>query len=514
MKLSITALFVFVNILYCHAQQQSFGYHRDALRFTRTDYGLGSTARMQAIGGSQIALGGDVSAAGANPAGLGFFNKNVFSSTISIDFIDTDATYFEKTKEAFVNHFSFNNIGVVLNYSKGKYSDDKFKGGSVGITLSRKAGYKKEVFYEAANDFHSIVDSWATNAGQLPENELGGLELAAYEQYLITPKLESNGGIIQYNTEFDGFPIQKESIEESGSHYLINLAWGGNYNDVLYFGGGLALHSVEYRQKRKYTESNFAIFDEEGNGTPDPTIDQIKLEDDIDINGGGISLNAGLIFKPIHFVTLGVHYTSPTFFSLNDRSNFSLHTKWKPGTLFFSSEDTTDISSIEGYESDIIQSNYDLRTSSKVAIGGAIFAGKHGFITGDMEFVNYGTARLKSNDFSPSSDNQLIKELYKNVMNFRVGGEYRLDYFRLRAGYASFPSPYKNPDSHPEKQTKISFGVGYQTPEYNLGFTIVNSQFNEIYEPYTIPYTITDNPPEVAIKTNTTSVVLTFDLFF
>ena len=40
------------------AQENAVGYYQDVLRFSRSNYSLGSTARMQAIGGASISLGG------------------------------------------------------------------------------------------------------------------------------------------------------------------------------------------------------------------------------------------------------------------------------------------------------------------------------------------------------------------------------------------------------------------------------------------------------------------------
>ena len=39
----------------------------------------GGSARIKGIGGATTSLGGDVSSISINPAGVGFFNKKVFS---------------------------------------------------------------------------------------------------------------------------------------------------------------------------------------------------------------------------------------------------------------------------------------------------------------------------------------------------------------------------------------------------------------------------------------------------
>src|SRR5689334_23884466 len=57
----------------------SQGYVESALTFSQTT--PGGSARIQAMGGSQIALGGDYSSAASNPAGLGMFNRSEVSLT-------------------------------------------------------------------------------------------------------------------------------------------------------------------------------------------------------------------------------------------------------------------------------------------------------------------------------------------------------------------------------------------------------------------------------------------------
>ena len=60
----------------------AFGFYNEALRFSQRSFG--GTARIIGLGGAQVSLGGDISSALSNPAGLGFYNKSevVFSPAI------------------------------------------------------------------------------------------------------------------------------------------------------------------------------------------------------------------------------------------------------------------------------------------------------------------------------------------------------------------------------------------------------------------------------------------------
>ena len=75
-KFSLTLFFtLFINSNLF--SQQSYGYYEDVIKFSH--FFNGGSARVQAIGGASYSLGGDISSISLNPAGLGFFNKKVFS---------------------------------------------------------------------------------------------------------------------------------------------------------------------------------------------------------------------------------------------------------------------------------------------------------------------------------------------------------------------------------------------------------------------------------------------------
>ena len=58
----------------------------DALRFSW--YTSSGTARQQAVGGAMASLGGDITAAYVNPAGLGFYKTGDFVLTPGFNFLN------------------------------------------------------------------------------------------------------------------------------------------------------------------------------------------------------------------------------------------------------------------------------------------------------------------------------------------------------------------------------------------------------------------------------------------
>lgn len=492
--------------------QESFGYYQDALRFSQTSTSIGASARIKAIGGAQTALGGDLSSIVSNPAGLGFFNQSTFALTPSLDFISTETEYISKLEESMKANFNFSNIGAVFHFGKSPYTTDKFKGGTLGISLNKMNTYHLDRSYFAPNDFNSIVDSFLQNAGNSSINDLGDLEYEAYNQYLINPIVNDDDEVLEYET-YIGFPIQSETINQRGSHYQLNVAWGGNMDDQWYFGGGMGVQVINYKQERDFIENDFVEFDDTGEAFVDDLINYISLSDELHLNGYGINFNVGTIFRPVHFITLGISYTSPSFLSFDEEYSFNLATNWKEGAAFVAideegNETITDISGTFYSPDYLYLTDYNLQTPSKLAAGAAFFVGKGGFLSVDVERVDYSKAVIRTSDFIEAGDNTLIEKQYKETLNLRVGGEYRFDPLRLRAGYAVLPSPYR--DSNLQEKTNLTFGMGYNKRNYFFDIAVTNSQTALLY----IPYEVNFNQPIAESKVEATSISITFGLNF
>ncbi|MCK5700504.1 MAG: hypothetical protein KAI29_05100, partial [Cyclobacteriaceae bacterium] len=161
--------------------------------------------------------------------------------------------------------------------------------------------------------------------------------------------------------------------------------------------------------------------------------------------------------------------------------------------------------------------DYTLTTPMRINAGATFFLSKNGFITADIEYVDYSTMNLKGKQGgSLESENEAIKDLYNSVVNLRVGGEWRLKAFRIRAGYNYQPSPYKEEDIERNVQT-FSAGLGIRSSKYFVDLAASYKQFNSIYTPY-----ILDNPDNssvfqtsfVDIENTNLNIALTVGLFF
>ncbi len=514
-------LLVCANFANAQVEPGSMGYYEDALLFSRNT--PGGTARMQAIGGAQVALGGDISAAYSNPAGLGFFNKSLFTFTPTVGFQDSETDYLNTNTTSFKNNFSFNNLGLVF---RNEPKEGKFKGGTFAISLNKINDFNSEYRYEGFNGSNSIVNSFIESAGNTNPDNLSGLDFAAYEHFLIDLadydnflgdyEVGDDGLIIPavgdgsyegYGSLFgsvaNSFPSQQGTVRTSGSQYQWNFSYGANYDDMIYFGAGIGVQSINYERTRSFTESAFKY-----NGDDDDLINSIRVNDNLKINGVGLNATFGLIVRPSDFLRLGVSYVTPTSYTLSEESNTDLNTSWNSFYSYVLPNDTIQLGNIETL-GNLNLSDYSLRAPSKLTGGLAVFLGKNGFISGDVEFVNYGNAQLKSNDFSPTADNRTIANLYSNTVNYRIGGEYRFDMFRIRGGYSRQGDPFK--DSNFDRSIKsISGGFGYRVSNYFVDLAVVNTVANTTYS----PYLLTEGTPTADIKISTTRVSVTVGLKF
>ncbi|MFW5726788.1 MAG: hypothetical protein ACOCW4_02880, partial [bacterium] len=76
---------------------------QDALIISRN--GPTGTARFLGIGGAGVSLGGDVSSAYLNPAGLGFYNRSSVVLTPSFEYVTTDGNFLGNNTEAYNTNF-------------------------------------------------------------------------------------------------------------------------------------------------------------------------------------------------------------------------------------------------------------------------------------------------------------------------------------------------------------------------------------------------------------------------
>jgi hypothetical protein len=482
------------------------GYAESALQFSRTKpYG---SARIQGLGGAQIALGGDYSASVSNPAGLGMFNKSEVTLSTGLSFYGTNSKYKGTSLDESTSRINIPGVSLVYHIPNERSTD--FISGSLAISMSRVNDFNRSVTYEGRNNESSIIDSfidnaWGNTVSQFDTYNFNTPTGLAYYSYLIGPKstLDPNEPDDEYFTDASLESFQREAIETRGSSSQVNIAYGVNYKDVLFLGAGIGITSLKYTSQKRYSENYY----------DDDIVESMTLKEDLSLSGTGVNLTVGAIVRPVSFLQIGTSFTTPTYHAISERYSASMNSVWDEsfdyygdGTVF-----PGDFNS-EWVSTDEVVSDYALSTPLKVS-GGLAFISKFGFITGDIEWSNFRQARYSSSnsEIDFSADNDEIKATArKSTITYRVGAEGRFKIFRVRAGYSSQGKTFSNDLSFDNGIRSISGGLGIRKSNFSVDFALVRSTSDSFYNPY---YS-TIETPVVQQKYRTTTGVVTVGFSF
>ncbi|RIW17373.1 long-chain fatty acid transporter [Algoriphagus lacus] len=482
------------------------GYYEDAYRFGKSN--PTGSARIIGIGGTQWSLGGDVSNIAGNPAGLGFFRSSEASISLGYSDWGVDTRYLGQSKSYNTTNFSLPNMSYVMASPKESLESGSFKGGAFGFSFQRIANFNTEYGYFSDElGESSIIDFYLDDAFGIPENQIEnyGLTGLAYQTYQINPIVfDENGKPIDNPTSYDsfilGFPFQDENITQEGSANQITFSYGANFDHKFFVGGSLGIRTLSF--------SSFKTYNEE---FVDQPLANSSLRENLFINGAGVNVNLGVIYKPIDYLNLGFIFQSPTWYGLNEEYEAGMTANYN--NYYFEQEDIT-LGRQEAI-TDLVISNYGLNTPLKIGGGATFFIGKNGFISADVDWVDYSAGRINSNDFDEGPDNQVINDIYTSTINYRIGGEAKFDMFRVRAGYAHFGDPFSNSPGFDQSTQQISGGIGVRIKSFSIDFALVNQKFNALYRSYQVLDEDGFNyGPLTELENNITSGVLTLGFNF
>jgi len=472
-----------------HAQ-----YSADALRFSQTQ--SSSTARFKAIG-AQTGVGGDLSSIGSNPAGIGLFTRSEFSFTPEFNSYNADASYLGKTTIGKKDQLGLAHAAVVWNSTVSKPRGAKLDEGWIsfnfGIGYNRTKAFGDNILFSGTNTQTSIADYYAqlatTNYGAPNSLPSGSLERMAYDNYLIGYD-KGNG---QYFPETDVNNVQTKNDLRTGSQGEFNFAFGANYSNQFYVGASIGIASINYTSSANYKEKGYNVTER---NDYDMSYRQSQIT-----KGSGINAKLGAIYRPVPTVRLGATIESPTWYTIDDSYSEVLDTKYgknKVDSQFLNNDETYDFS-------------YKLRTPLKVSGGIGVFINDQGFISADVDYVDYSTINFSTvqNYDDPEvilDNNREILNNYKSAINYRLGAEYKFDKLMLRAGYGVQGNPYKSLDNDRFKTSTYSGGLGYRFNDIYIDMTYQQIVYNSDIKPYTLN---PGNSPLASIKNTRNNVFLT-----
>lgn len=497
-------------------------YSSDAFRFSQLINPAG-TARMRALGGDHAAIGADVSNISGNPAGLGLYTRSEFSVSAGLNGLETTTNYIDTQTKLSKSNFGLNNIAIVFggNSGSGKrtYSNG-WNSGNFGISYNRNSNLFNEFAFGGLNKKSSLADSYveqvnrnASNTGAFLDSQdqfnadtrvAQSPEAMYYQMYLIEPS--ANGGTPYKRFDYTNPTATQQDgyFQSEGKTSQWTFGYGANYKDKLYVGvsGGIANLNYDFNNSQT---------DQFGGGK---FIDEFTANQLLTVQGRGVNVSGGLIFRPNNLVRIGATIHSPTWYSISESYDQNISVKVNPSNTAGIPSNLSS-ASVAPYDFD-----YELRSPLRGSVGMAVFIGKKGFITADAEYVGYNKMRLTATTLSPtdnsafSNDNdRYINQDYKNVVNLKVGAEIRTGNVNFRGGVAYLADPFKiKYDNIDRDRLAISGGIGYKSNSFYLDLTGAYSAYKSAFTPYSL-----NNPADYAsakIDSKNTNLSISFGTYF
>ena len=485
--LSVAAV---LGVFFLHAQVPE-----DALRLSWTV--PSGTARQQAIGGAMGSLGGEISAAYVNPAGLGFYKTSEAVLSPGFRFQTNNTDYRStQTKSSSVNSFNLGTSGLVLGFAKNGGNSS-----ALAITANRVANFSSHVYYKGQNDYSSFSEQYAQefassglsiNDGINSPQLSYGTRMALYSYLIDTATLGGTTQVIglpQKVLNAQGALNQLNSSNVSGGVTEVALGMGWNFHDRFYVGGTLGIPIVNYVRDLSFTET-----DATGNTNND--FATATYTEHYTSSGGGVNLKIGGIFKPSDEWRIGLAVHSPTWYTLTDNLSATMSTNTEnyttiPQPIVVSSATLDNGSGLAGGST-----KYDIVSPWKFLLSGSYVIGsgventksQKGFITADLEYVTTGSSRFSPGDAHTDASyyqgvNGAVSHYYHGTFDLKLGGELKFNTFAARAGVAYYTNPYQD-KSLSANRLFVSGGVGYRNKGIFIDLTYVAGFSKNVNFPY------------------------------
>ncbi len=462
----------------------------DALRYSML--GHGGTARSRAIGGAMTSLGGDIASATLNPAGLGFFKTSEFVFTPSFSFNNNRINYLDEKSNAKKSGMALDNIGLVM--ARPGSMDGKWRNYTFGFGFNKTAQFANRTRLRGTNTLSSfsekyleeLINNNVTDPNDAATRFPYGSSLA-FNTYLVDTIAGPGNTVDGYRslaTPQTGV-VQEQDITTKGYINEFYFSGSANYMDRIYIGGGITFSKLSFERNSTFKETD-ATSNKNNNFNYFSTEDYLRTE------GMGIGIKLGVIVKPAEQFRLGVAFHSPTLYNMKD---------------LYTSKVTTDL---EGYagngvlnqssldlENDLPgEFQYDFSNPMRIQFGLSYVLREvedvnlqKGFISADIEWLNYGRSKFTSST-NGSADyinelNQATRDLFSSALNMRIGGELKFNTLMTRLGFNYMGNAYAL-SSPKNRQMNISGGLGYR----NFGFFADLTYVHQLTKDFTYPYTL------------------------
>ncbi|MCG2792119.1 MAG: hemin receptor [Weeksellaceae bacterium] len=422
-----TLLLLSIPVSFVYLKAQDISVITNTLN-AYSDNPINGTAKYNAMAGSIGALGGDISSANVNPAGIGVFITNDVNVTLGVNNNKNTSTLAGKSLGYKLDNTDLTNSGGVMTFNLGDMAT-KWKFINIGVNYTTQS-----------------LDNYVETAGN-PNIKITSSPFSA------TPATYS---------------FQGHAYNRIGDVSKTNFTVGANYDNKLYFGAGFNIHNSYLSQ------DDVANFQNLSTNTVTTFDKQYTNHEE---HSDGFSANIGVIAKLSNQFRVGLAVETPTWWNIDriynqyykDDSYYDVYTenrrlatpmKATLSAAFVPSKNfALNVDYIQGFTkpkykeygyaeqelNDFFSNSY--KNSSEVRVGAeyriAAFRLRGGYAYQGNSFDNI-TLSGYNNDGSKSDQsfsNLLVGE--KNIIGAGIGYDFKA--FYIDASYQNISSKYTSP---------------------------------------------------------------------
>ena len=554
----------------------------DAMRFSQPD--LRGTARFMSMGGAFGALGGDLSSLSQNPAGIGVYRSSDIGFTLNLDAQSAKASTPGSATTLNQTKFYLNNIGGVFAI---KLPSATVPNIDVGFTYNKTTSFNRRYagsFPTLSNSMSNYIAGITNNGGNAfnegdltatdgynPYNPTDGgivapwLSILGYEGFLITPEYEA-ADVDRKNPRWFGqwgngtSGSGRFNVEERGCVDSYNIALGGNFGNIVYWGMDFDITHLDYSITSSWGENLKDAYVEGDQGIENIPADW-TIGSNYSASGTGFNYKLGVIVKPIQELRLGFAFHTPTYYSLSQTYSAGLGYAYNGGNTKYIDANK----GIDGYN------DMNFRTPWRFIASAATVLFNKLIISADYEWSGYRNMQFSTPNYgyydygydwdygwdnpwdypyyyapatranavdNPYNDgtgfgvtNHDIRDYMQHTNTLRLGAEYRVTPgLSVRAGYSFVSSPinsktrnnktnvYPSGDIVPSFRLDnttnyVTLGVGYKVKWFYADLAYVYKHQSSTFHAY--PQDITNpDSPQADLDFSQNQVVLTMGVRF
>lgn len=448
-------------------------YQDNALRFSEIN--VNGSARFQGLGGAHAALGGDASAMTANPAGLAFFTRSEVSVTPGFESNRSDSRFMSSAVKESKNGMFVGNASLVIANQPEGYRQSKWRGTAMGVSFNRQQTFNRSYGYSGSSTNRRFIDNIVASANTFSDDELDQgyyedpgtgevyldfLEGVYFNLYAFDPEDDRpNAPFVPVET---GSVVPSGYADYSGSHSQWNFSYAGNYDNKLYLGGSIGFNRISSSTNRVVDERY----------TSGQVFRSTRYEEWTDMSGNGFNLTLGAIYKVTPEVQVGLDLSTPTFMRLR-RSLYE-----RASVERVQAADAPTVGRTNPWDFD-----YSQIGPFRASAGATWFLpGQLGLVTASADFIGYKGMDIRHSQERDGEWNDLTG-WYRNVVNPKLGAEFRFRTLRARAGVAYFMDPYEGKlVDMVEDRVSFSGGLGYRGNRFFTDLSMVYGTQKSAYQ--------------------------------